>query len=78
MCTLSEVVLISSFLTDNTNVIHTSSLVVFIYSIMENILYTPLLDDMSSATLLDDVSSAPLPDDMSSALQRNMSYLFEV
>ena len=61
--------LISSFLTDNTNIIHTSSLVVFIYSIMEN---------MSSAPLLDDVSSTPLPDDMSSALQRNMSYLFEV
>ena len=70
--------LISSFLTDNTNVIHTSSLVVFIYSIMENMLYTPLLDDMSSAPLLDDMSSTPLPDDMSSALQRNMSYLFEV
>ena len=30
--------LISSFLTDNTNVIHTSSLVVFIYSIMENVI----------------------------------------
>ena len=29
--------LISSFLTDNTNVIHTSSLVVFIYSIMYNL-----------------------------------------
>ena len=79
--------LISSFLTDNTNVIHTSSLVLFIYSIMENMSsatlpddmsFTPLLDDMSSAPLPDDVSSAPLPDDMSSALQRNMSYLFEV
>ena len=79
--------LISSFLTDNTNVIHTSSLVVFIYSIMENMLSsplpddvssTPLLDDVSSAPLPDDMSSAPLPDDMSSALQRNMSYLFEV
>ena len=88
--------LISSFLTDNTNVIHTSSLVVFIYSIMENMLSSPLPDDMSSAPLpddmssaplpddmsstplLDDVLSAPLPDDMSSALQRNMSYLFEV
>ena len=79
--------LISSFLTDNTNVIHTSSLVVFRYSIMENMLSTPLLDDMSSAPLLDDMSSVPLPDDvssapllddMSSALQRNMSYLFEV
>ena len=44
--------LISSFLTDNANVIHTSSLVLFIYSIMEN---------MSSAPLPDDVSSAPLP-----------------
>ena len=97
--------LISSFLTDNTNVIHTSSLVVFIYSIMANMLSAPLPDDvsstpfpddvssaplpddMSSTPLLDDVSSAPLPDnmsstplldDMSSALQRNMSYLFEV
>ena len=79
--------LISSFLTDNTNVIHTSSLVVFIYSIMENMLSTPLPDDMSStplpddmssAPLPDDMSSAPLPDDMSSAFQRNMSYLFEV
>ena len=29
-------------------------------------------------TLPNDMSSAPLPDDMSSALQRNMSYLFEV
>ena len=88
--------LISSFLTDNTNVIHTSSLVLFIYSIMENmssaplpddmssaplpddVSSTPLLDDVSSAPLPDDVSSAPLLDDMSSALQRNMSYLFEV
>ena len=70
--------LISSFLTDNTNVIHTSSLVVFIYSIMENMLSAPLLDDMSSTPLPDDVSSAPFLDDMSSALQRNMSYLFEV
>ena len=70
--------LISFFLTDNTNVIHTSSLVVFIYSIMENMLSTPLPDDVSSTPLLDDMSSAPLPDDMSSALQRNMSYLFEV
>ena len=97
--------LISSFLTDNTNVIHTSSLVVFIHSIMENMSSAPLLDDMSSTPLWDDVSSAPLlddvssaplpddvsfvplpndvssaplPDDMSSALQRNMSYLFEV
>ena len=79
--------LICSFLTDNANIIHTSSLVVFIYSIMENMLSVPLLDDMSSAPLLDDVSSAPLLDDMSSApllddmssaLQRNMSYLFEV
>ena len=59
--------LIYSFLTDNTNVIHASSLVVFIYSIMENMLYTPLLDDMSSAPLLDNMSSAPLPDDVSSA-----------
>ena len=70
--------LICSFLTDNTNVIHTSSLVVFICSIMENMLSTPLPDDMSSTSLPYDVSSAPLPDDMSSALQRNMSYLFEV
>ena len=79
--------LISSFLTDNANVIHTSSLVLFIYSIMENmssaplpddVSSAPLPDDMSSAPLLDDVSSAPLPDDRSSALQRNMSYLFEV
>ena len=79
--------LISCFLTDNTNVIHTSSLVVFIYSIMDNMLSAPLLEDMSSAPLPDDMSSAPLPDDMSStplpddmssALQRNMSYLFEV
>ena len=79
--------LISSFLTDNTNVIHTSSLVLFIYSIMENmssaplpddVSSAPLLDDMSSAPLLDDMSSTPLLDDMSSALQRNMSYLFEV
>ena len=79
--------LISSFLTDNTNVIHTSSLVLFIYSIMENMSSAPLKDDMSSAPLPDDVSSpplpddmssTPLPDDMSSALQRNMSYLFEV
>ena len=61
--------LIFSFLTDNTNVIQTSSLVVFIYSIMENMLSAPLPDDMSSA---------PILDDMSSALQRNMSYLFEV
>ena len=37
-----------------------------------------LPDDVSSAPLPDDVSSTPLPDDMSSALQRNMSYLFEV
>ena len=50
--------LISSFLTDNANVIHTSSLLLFIYSIMEN---------MSSAPFPDDVLSAPLPDDMSSA-----------
>ena len=87
--------LISSFLTDNTNVIHTSSLVVFIYFNMDNMLSAPLPDDMSSTPLLDDMSaplpndmsSAPLPDDMSStplqddmssALQRNMSYLFEV
>ena len=79
--------LISSFLTDNTNDIHTSSLVLFIYSIMENMSSAPLLDDMSSAPLPDDVSSAPLqddmsstplPDDMSSAVQRNKSYLFEV
>ena len=70
--------LISSFLTDNTNVIHTSSLVVFIYSIMENMSSAPLLDDVSSAPLPDDVSSTPLPDDMSSAHQRNMPYLFEV
>ena len=41
-------------------------------------LSTPLADDVSSAPLPDDMSSAPLPDDMSSALQRNMSYLFEV
>ena len=88
--------LISSSLTDNANVIHTSSLVLFIYSIMENmssaplpddVSSTPLVDDMSSAPLADDVSSAPLADDVSSApllddwwsaLQRNMSYLFEV
>ena len=84
--------LISSFLTDNTNAIHTSSLVLCIYSIMEDMSSAPLLDDMSSAPLpddmssaplLDDMSSTPLPDvplldDMSSALQRNMSYLFEV
>ena len=65
----------------------TSSLVLFIYSIMENmssaplpddVSSTPLPDDMSSAPLPDDMSSTPLPDDMSSALQRNMSYLFEV
>ena len=37
-----------------------------------------LPDDVSSAPLPDDMSSAPLPDNMSSALQRNMSYLFEV
>ena len=67
--------LIYSFLTDTTDVIHTSSLVVFIYSIMSS---APLPDDMSSAPLPDDMSSAPLLDDMSSALQRNMSYLFEV
>ena len=81
MCTLSEVVF------DNTNVIHTSSLVLLIYSIMENMSSAtlpddmssaPLRDDMSSAPLPDDVSSTPLPDDVSSALQRNMSYLFEV
>ena len=47
--------LISSFLTDNTSVIHTSSLVLFIYSIMEN---------MSSAPLPHDMSSVPLPDDI--------------
>ena len=88
--------LISSFLTDNANVIHTSSLELFIYSIMENmssaplpddmsfaplpddVSSAPLSDDMSSAPLPDDMSSAPLPDDMSFALQRNMSYLFEV
>ena len=40
--------LISSFLTDNANVIHTSSLVLFIYSIMENMSSAPLPDDMSS------------------------------
>ena len=34
--------LISSFLTDNTNVIDTSSLVLFIYSIMENMSSAPL------------------------------------
>ena len=51
--------LISSFLTDNTNVIHTSSLVVFIYSIIENMLSAPLLDDVSSASLPDDMSSTP-------------------
>ena len=33
---------------------------------------------MSSAPLPDDMSSTPLLDDMTSALQRNMSYLFEV
>ena len=70
--------LISSFLTDNTNVIHTSSLVLFIYSIMENMSSAPLPDDMSSTPLPHDMSSTPLLDDMSSALQRNMSYLFEV
>ena len=88
--------LISSFLTDNANVIHTSSLVLSIYFIMENLSSAPLPDDVSStplpydmssaplldgvssAPLLDDMSSAPLPDDMSSALQRNMSYLFDV
>ena len=59
--------LICSFLTDNTNVIHTSSLVVFIYSIMENMSSAPLLDDMSSTPLPDDMSSAPLPDHVSSA-----------
>ena len=76
--------LICFFLTDNTNVIHTSSLVLFIYSTMENmssaplpddLSSTPLLDDMSSTPLPDNMSSTPLPDDMSSALQRNMSYL---
>ena len=41
--------LISSFLTDNANVIHTSSLVLFIYSIMENMSSAPLPDDVSSA-----------------------------
>ena len=61
--------LICFFLTDNINVIHTSSLVLFIiYSIMENMSSTPLPDDMSSAPFPDDVSSAPLPDDMSSTL----------
>ena len=35
--------LISSFLTDNTNVIHTSSLVLFIYSIMYNLVSTHCL-----------------------------------
>ena len=70
--------LISSCLTDNANVIHTSSLVLFIYSIMENMSSAPLPDDVSSTPLPDDMSSAPLPDDMSSALQRNRSYLFEV
>ena len=47
--------LIYSFLTDNTDVIYTSSLVVFIYSIMENMLSAPLLDDVSSPPLADDV-----------------------
>ena len=79
--------LISSFLTDNTNVIHTSSLVLFIYSIIcymlsaplpDDVSSIPLPDDMSSAPVPDDMSSAPLLDDMSSALQRSMSYLFEV
>ena len=32
---------ISSFLTDNTNFIHTSSLVLFIYAIIENVICTP-------------------------------------
>ena len=36
MCTLYKVVL-DIFLTDNTNIIHTSSLVLFIYSIMYNL-----------------------------------------
>ena len=52
--------LISSSLTDNANVIHTSSLVLFIYSIMENMSSAPLADDVSSAPLADDVSSTPL------------------
>ena len=59
--------LISSFLTDNANIIHTSSLELFIYSIMENMSSAPLPDDVSSAPLPDDMSSAPLPDDVSSA-----------
>ena len=59
--------LISSSLTDNANVIHTSSLVLFIYSIMENMSSAPLVDDVSSAPLADDMSSAPLADDVSSA-----------
>ena len=58
--------LISSCLTDNANVIHTSSLVLFIYPIMENISSAPF-QLMPSAPLLDDTSSAPLPDDVSSA-----------
>ena len=45
---------------------------------MENMSSAPLPDDVSSAPLPDDMSSTPLSDDMSSALQRNMSYLFEV
>ena len=46
--------------------------------LLDDMSSAPLPDDMSSAPLPDDVSSAPLPDDMSSALQRNISYLFEV
>ena len=47
--------------------ITSSTLYIFYHG--EYVIHTPLPDDMSSA---------PLLDDMSSALQRNMSYLFEV
>ena len=80
--------LISSFLTDNTKC-HPYIISSTLYYILSwRICYPhpfqmtchlhPLPDDMSSAPIPDDMSSAPLPDDMSSALQRNMSYLFEV
>ena len=49
-----------------------------IHTLLDDASSAPLWDDMSSTPLPDDMSSAPLPDDMSSALQRNMSYLFEV
>ena len=78
MCTLSEVVL-DIFLPNRQYQCHpyiiSSTLYIFYH---ENMSSAPILDDMSSAPILDDMSSAPLPDDMSSALQRNMSYLFEV